>query len=113
MNNLITINGATIRQYERELYCVNDLHKASDDEEKHKPFNWMRAKSTQTLINKLPKPRHEIVWVVRGGTTQGTFVCKELVFAYAMWVSPEFFIRVLAECPMIFSLRSSAEQEGL
>lgn len=105
MNTLLTIDGHLIRQFFGDLYCLNDLHKAAGGVERLRPPFWIRTKSTQKIIKGVEKIRPMAIHVIRGGIIQGTYASKELVFAYAMWISPEFYIRVISECPQIFSLQ--------
>lgn len=81
------------------LYSANDLHKASGAKNKHSPFRFMRLASTRTLINEIERSPH-LVSVSNGKAyrvnTQGTWICKELVYAYAMWISPRFNLLVIS-----------------
>jgi hypothetical protein len=103
MNNLVNVNIAdvAIRSDSEGRYCLNDLHKASGGEKRHQPANWLRMEQTLELINELSVPQirgteqNQPVSVLQGGNDQGTYVCKELVYAYAMWVSPSFHIKVI------------------
>lgn len=50
----------------------------------------------------------------RGGSTPGTYVCKELVYAYAMWVSPKFHLHVIRTYDQVaqeLAIRARAELE--
>lgn len=104
-NQALVIGGFSIRQDDDGRYCINDLHKASGSAEKHKPFNFMRNQQTKDLIieieneNMMLKSEHhktQAVNTIKGkGLNQGTFVVKELVYAYAMWVSAKFHLMVI------------------
>ena len=98
--NLI-IADTPIRQTPDGLYCLNDLHRASGGEKRHQPAQWLRLKQTQELIEEITKPGISGLGVVnpisvqRGGAGQGTYVCNELVYAYATWISTKFFLKVI------------------
>lgn len=80
------------------LYCLNDLHKASGGEARHQPAQFLRLDSTKELVNELSKEIGDMgnpISVIKGGNKAGTYVCKELVYAYASWISPKFHKLVL------------------
>lgn len=90
--------GVTIRQDFGGRYSLNDLHTASGGAKQHQPANWFRLDATKALIEELARSselRNAPVRVVQGGAGQGTYVEKELVYAYAMWVSARFHITVI------------------
>lgn len=96
MSNIIIANQV-IRQDESGLYCLNDLHKASGELVKHQVSNWLRLTGTVELIAELEQTSdlRLALSVKHGGTGKGTYGCKELVYAYAMWISPKFHVHVL------------------
>ena len=89
------------------LYSLNDMHKASGSDKKHQPAFFMRNKETKDLVDELKDEysssanmqNKEPVRAVRGiqkdNKPQGTYVCKELVYRYAMWISPKFALLVI------------------
>lgn len=81
------------------LYSLNDLHKASGKEKKHQPFNFMRNQEVTDLIEELQcssDMRNKQVFIkLVSGKNRGTYVCKELVYRYAMWISPKFALLVI------------------
>lgn len=97
MSNL-TILNTSIRSYEN-LYSLNDLHKITGSEKKHQPSLFLRLETTKDLLNEIDGT-HDLqicrsVKIIRGRSIQGTYACKELVIAYAAWISPAFHLIVL------------------
>ncbi|MEZ2742683.1 KilA-N domain-containing protein [Paenalcaligenes hominis] len=93
----ISIAGVEIRQDADGRFSLNDLHKAAGREPKHQPHNWLRLESTQELVAEINHSSlmRSAFQVINGGTNRGTYVCKELVYAYAMWISPKFHLQVI------------------
>ncbi|MFT8335415.1 MAG: KilA-N domain-containing protein [Acetobacter orientalis] len=96
-NTELTILSTTIRQDDQGRYCLNDCHKASGLDKKNGPSYWLATDQSQALIAELTDTGNPVspVSVKRGGTNQGTYVVKELVYAYAMWISPSFNLQVI------------------
>jgi hypothetical protein len=87
-------------------YCLNDLHRAAMAQGKatkqHRPGSFMRRDETKRLIAAIEKRCTDLcitpVSIVKGnrpGITQGTFVTKPLVYAYAMWIDADFHLDVI------------------
>lgn len=95
MNSLI-LSGILIRQDEKGRYCLNDFHRAAGDEPKHKPANFLRLDATKALIEEIDQfSEMRSAEVINGGGNPGTFVVKELVYSYAMWISAKFHLMVI------------------
>lgn len=96
MQNLV-INETEITQDEEGRFSLNDLHKAAGGLAKDLPNKFMRTDSFQRSVEVLIAQNRAFNPVVRkqGRYTGGTWVSKELVYKYAMWVNAEFEIRVI------------------
>lgn len=94
MNSLMVIDGIEVRRDVQGRYCLNDLHRAAGGERRHEPSLWRNLQQTNELVQLLSDTGIPVS-VIKGGAGQGTFVCKELVYSYAMWISPEFHLKVI------------------
>lgn len=97
------------------LYSLNDLHKASGGEMKHKPAFFLRNEQTKEIVTELQicNSPEEVLKVQRGGTNQGTWVCKELVYSYAMWISAKFHIAVVRTFDSLITRTDAKQREAL
>lgn len=106
MTTQIIISDIIIHQDEEGRYSVNDLHKASGGEQRHRPKYWLESQQTKELIEAIIKggnppfckntgnPVFNPV-ATRRGCAGGTYVCKELVYSYAMWINADFSLLVI------------------
>lgn len=95
MNAQLCIGSSNIRQFEG-LYSLNDLHVASGGDPIQKPVFFLRNDKTKELANEINKGAnsHLSIKTIRG-VNGGSFGCKEIVYAYAMWISPAFMLKVI------------------
>lgn len=100
----LVVDGCLINSFEPNLYSLNDIHKASGGSASKKPAFYLRTLTAKRILSAIPGDHWEKLHVIRGGAVQGTFACRELVFAYALWLSPDFYVRVLSNLPFIGTL---------
>lgn len=115
---MLTISESNIGMKDG-LYSLNDLHRASGNDKKHKPANFIRLEVTKGLIDEIERcsdmsnETNSIAYkVIQGGDSeqQGTFVCRELVYSYAMWISPRFQLIVIRAFDSIANQQNQLSQ---
>jgi len=85
-----------ISQDSEGRYNLTDLHKAAGGASKDQPTFWLRSAKTEAVIEELILQKCRIKPVEsKAGRYGGTYVCEELVYDYAMWISPEFKLKVI------------------
>lgn len=95
MSQLLVIDGVSVRRDIDGRYCLNDLHRAAGGEQRHRPKYWIENSQTVALIDEILSEGGIPPSTIRGGAEQGTYVSKELVYSYAMWISPAFHLKVI------------------
>lgn len=87
------IADVKIRIDDAGRFSLNDLHKASGGARADEPSEWLSNKQTQKLVDLLETTGIPVV--KKEGRNGGTYVAKELVYAYATWLDPVFHLKVL------------------
>ena len=108
----INIDGAAIHHDLHGRFCLNDLHQASGGEQKDQPRYFLENKQTQDLVQALVDSGIPLspVEVIRGGLNQGTYVVKQIVYAYAMWISAKFHLKVINSFDVLINHRQQLPQ---
>lgn len=97
--NLIISNQAISTH--NGLFSLNDLHKVSGGADKHRPTWFLRNQETKELIAEIESENQIAYHTINGGNHRGTYVCKELVYRYAMWISAKFSLMVIRAFDMM------------
>ncbi|WP_192483193.1 MULTISPECIES: KilA-N domain-containing protein [Cysteiniphilum] len=96
MDTINNVSALTISTTEDGLFSLNDLHKMSGGEDKNSPRHFLRNKIIKELCAAIERQNGGIPpFRKTSGVKGGTFACKELVYAYAMWISPLFHLAVI------------------
>lgn len=87
----LTLGNIVVRQL-NGLFSLNDLHKASGGETKHEPSQWLRNDQTKALVAEIESAGAK---AFESKPKVGTYACRELVIAYAAWISAAFHLKVI------------------
>ena len=76
------------------LYSLNDVHRIGSGEKRHQPSLFVRNKEVAELADEIMHSTNlqsdQVLRRINGGEHRGTYACKEMVYRYAMWISPKF-----------------------
>lgn len=110
----LVVADVTVNTDAEGRFSLNDLHKAAKAagvKKDIRPNEWLSLKVTEELAEVLNAENPAISPIaVKAGRYGGTFVCKELVYAYAMWCSPTFHLHVIRTFDRLVQQQREAEQ---
>ncbi|MDR2213964.1 MAG: KilA-N domain-containing protein [Pseudomonadales bacterium] len=95
----LMLGNSSVRELDG-LYNLNDLHAAAGGNPTHRPHQFLRNAQTQALVAELETAQICAVSTI-SGRAGGTYACRELVIAYAAWISAEFHLKVISEIPRL------------
>lgn len=99
MSAIVEIGGVSIRSDKEGRFSLNDLHRAAVEggvTKDIRPNEWMALDRTKELADILiAENRSSSPIKASAGRYGGTYVSKELVYAYAMWISSAFHLQVI------------------
>lgn len=116
-NALLVIDQVQIRRDAEGRYCLNDFHRASGGAPKDAPAQWLRTNAATLLEGELLAEEgacaylHTPTATVNDGRNNGTYAVKEMVYAYAMWISAEFQLKVIRAYDALVTGQMNVQQQ--
>lgn len=98
MANITLAGLGSIHTDAEGRYSLNDFHELAGGEDRHQPSLFLQNKQTQELIEDISNSRNSLscdAVAKKAGRYGGTYAVKKLVYAYANWVSPSFYSRMI------------------
>jgi hypothetical protein len=90
----LVLGNVSVRQIDG-LFSLNDLHVAAGGESKHQPAKFTALESTKALVAEIGNSPDSESLRIASGRNGGTYACRELVIAYAAWISAAFHLKVI------------------
>lgn len=78
-------------------FNLNELHRISGTTATKRPGNWLRGSQAIDLAEKFSSAQIRAVERREGGNGGGTWSVVEMVYAYAMWISSDFY-KAVVDC---------------
>ncbi|MBF0675564.1 KilA-N domain-containing protein [Pseudomonas sp.] len=106
----IQVAGVKIRQDAEGRFLLNDFHRAAvaggENKRTKEPGKFLSATHAAELVDELTTQNPGSLPIVTvEGRNGGTYACRELVYAYAMWVSARFHLHVIRTFDSVVSAR--------
>lgn len=119
----IVIDGEPICIDSNGRYSLTDLWKLSATPDNKKPYFWLRTDSTKEIIQEIVKENESNIAVIQSNIAVihpvntahgvGTFACKEMCYAYAMWLNPAFHLRVIRAFDSLYTTRPAPATQSV
>lgn len=103
----LEVMGKVIRN-RGDLFSANDLHQIAGGDPTKRPNEWLRNKQTQELVSEIQEngtnsdcdlrtgiPVSKIYQVTKGRGLNGVWLCEDLMYDYAAWLSPKFRLMMI------------------
>lgn len=100
MSKQLIVCDVAVKQDAEGRYCLNDLQQAATvgmNERSVELYEFTRRPETQALIAEIENTGISRIKALetKRGRNGGTYVVKQLAYAYAMWISPKFHLKVI------------------
>ena len=95
---MLVINNIEVKSNEDGLFSLADLWRSTGNNKNKKPSKWLSLKGTIGKIDYLCLDRKRALsnqQVISKSVHNYTYVCKELVYSYAMWINDEYHFKVI------------------